>query len=170
MQTEATMTAEQSIRWNNTRGEFAWWPVESETKWKAINPPHPAQPNLRGGPYDFPFRATIRPNSYSVREADAHATWQAALEGGRSYMVGTEVEMETFIRQHRSALTGWQKIAYAWAMANPLWRVDVTVGRNEWSIYQRGEYVDFCLPHQDAGGEKSYISRDGKSKILVNVD
>jgi hypothetical protein len=167
----AEMTAEQSIRWNNTRGDFAYWKVEDEAKWKNQNhgKPEPKRPELRGGIYGFPFQSTVRPNSYSVMD-DPYGKWEKALECGKSYMVGDGQDMLTFIKGHRSALTAWQKIAYAWACENPAWKVDVTVDRNEWSIYRRGEYVDFSLPHQDAGGEKTYITRDGRTKILINVD
>jgi coproporphyrinogen III oxidase len=40
----------------------------------------------------------------------------------------------------------------------------------DWAIYRRGKYVNFSLPHQDAGGERDYISRDGRKRVLINID
>ena len=42
--------------------------------------------------------------------------------------------------------------------------------RFDYDCYWRGEYCVISLPHHDAGGERSWITRDGKSKTLVNVD
>lgn len=165
------MTITESIHHQNSRGDFAYWPVQAEAQWKAANVPQPESPDLKlRDKYGFPHGfAEVRPNSYAAIESE-YRKWDKAIEGGKDYMVGDSQDMETFIRTHRSALTAWQKIAYAWATANPFYKLDVRIGRNEWSIYQRGEYVDFYLPHHDAGGEKSYISRDGKTKVLINVD
>jgi hypothetical protein len=37
-------------------------------------------------------------------------------------------------------------------------------------IAKRGEYVEFGLPHYSHGGEKYWVSRRGKTKVLINVD
>jgi hypothetical protein len=37
-------------------------------------------------------------------------------------------------------------------------------------IAKRGEYVEFGLPHHCHGGEKYWVSRNGKTKVLINVD
>lgn len=160
-----------TISRQEARGDFAWWSNEAEQAWKAHNPERPQPPCLLGK-WDFPFPLlpAVRPNCYCTPESDQYGSWEKSLEGGRSYMVGTDVPMADYIKGHRSALNAWQKVAYEWAKANPLWRLMVTIGRNEWEVYVRGEYVTLALPHQDAGGEKHYITRDGKSKILVNVD
>ena len=40
----------------------------------------------------------------------------------------------------------------------------------EWHVYVRGEYVSFELPFHDAGGERLYISQDGRTKVHVDED
>lgn len=37
-------------------------------------------------------------------------------------------------------------------------------------ICKRGEYVEIGLPHHSHGGEKYWVSRTGKTKVLINVD
>jgi hypothetical protein len=37
-------------------------------------------------------------------------------------------------------------------------------------IAKRGEYVEIGLPHHRHGGEKYWVSRNGKTKVLINVD
>jgi hypothetical protein len=37
-------------------------------------------------------------------------------------------------------------------------------------IAKRGEFVEFGLPHHCHGGEKYWVSRNGKTKVLINVD
>jgi hypothetical protein len=37
-------------------------------------------------------------------------------------------------------------------------------------IAKRGEYVEFGLPHHCHGGEKYWVSRNGKTKVLIKVD
>jgi hypothetical protein len=37
-------------------------------------------------------------------------------------------------------------------------------------IAKRGEYVEFGLAHHCHGGEKYWVSRDGKTEVLINVD
>ncbi len=111
-------------------------------------------------------------DAYRRTQPDEFTVWDKALEGGRDYLVGDKVPMEQFIRDHRSPLTAWQKLAFDWVTANP----DKILTLNKenppmaWTISRRGEYVDFALPHQDAGGEKNYISRDCRTKVQVNED
>jgi hypothetical protein len=64
------------------------------------------------------------------------------------------------------------RLAYAWCMANPS-RMLVLTSPKPRLIYQiakRGEYVEFGLPHHCHGGEKYWVSRNGKTKVLINVD
>ena len=162
-----TETPQQRIERQWSRGEFAWWPKVAEAAWKALNPPRPGGPRLLGTGL-----VCIYPNQYVPGWQDDYADWQKTLEAGRSYMVGTEVPMEKYIRTHRSALTSWQQIAYWWVRQNPYWKLQVDTGGGayEWEVYVRGQYVTFALPHQDHGGERHYVTRDGRTKILVNVD
>jgi hypothetical protein len=101
---------------------------------------------------------------------DPGATWEAALAEGQSYLCGSSVSREAFLRVYRRPLLDWMVPAHAWARQN-LDRVLTLYSRPcSWHVYQRGEYVSFTLPFHDSGGEKEYISRDGVSRIKVNDD
>jgi hypothetical protein len=114
------------------------------------------------------------PNQYATADwKENHGeydTWAASLQIGRSYLVGSKVPMCQFISNHKSRMPDWQQIAYLWCLANPHKKLLVQNGRKDWSIGVRGEYVELGLPHHDAGGERHWISQDGRTKILVNVD
>jgi len=61
------------------------------------------------------------------------------------------------------------------SLTSGLWQIPtkilyVETRTHYWRVYLRGEYVEFALPHQDHGGEKHYVTKDGKTKVLVNVD
>jgi hypothetical protein len=96
--------------------------------------------------------------------------WEKMMECGRSYMVGTGTPMKEYLRSHSSPLSKWQKLAYDWALQNPNSILEVETKTHDWQVYLRGEYVEFALPHQERGGEKHYVTRDGKTNVLVNVD
>lgn len=96
--------------------------------------------------------------------------WNKIIECGRSYMVGTGTPMKEYLSSHSSPLSKWQKLAYDWAIQNPGLILEVETKTHDWQVYLRGEYVEFALPHQDRGGERHYVTRDGKNKVLVNVD
>jgi len=121
-----------------------------------------------------PFRYIVRQenNHFKDGEDPHYGTWDKALECGRSYLVGDAVSMPQFLRVHSLALTDWQQMAYRWCLANPS-RCLVLEARHQSRIYRvmkRGEYVVISLPYQDYGGEKDWVCRDGKTKVLVNVD
>jgi len=97
-------------------------------------------------------------------------TWDKALKAGRSYLVGDVVPMTNFIAKYRSELTDWQKEAFIWASANPFYKLKLSTPGKEWEVYLSGEMVEFALPHHDYGGERHYISQDGKAKVLINED
>lgn len=157
----------ERIAWEGTRGEFAYWSLEAEARWRAMAGERPSVPDLPGVSR---WSCRVRPNSRAPGVWDDPYTWDRMLECGRSYMVGKDVPMEQFIRSHRSAMIEWQKVAYAWARANPLWRLCVDTAGKEWEVSTEGEYVVVALPHHDSGGERHYVSNNGRSKILVNVD
>lgn len=96
--------------------------------------------------------------------------WSKIIECGRSYMVGTGTPMKEYLRSHSSPLSKWQKAAFDWVLQNPTSILEVNTKTHHWQVYLRGEYVEFALPHQDHGGEKHYVTKDGKSKVLINVD
>lgn len=168
-------TIENAMKAQHARGPFAYWSEAAEAAWRAEAPPEPEAPVIRGK-YGFPNYCTVTPNSGIVRrrglgaKEESYGTWEGALDAGRSYLVGDSVPMAQFIRQHRSQLTAWQKIVYAWCVANPYWQVRLKTPGRDWEIYKEPEFVMFALPHHDAGGERHSISRDGKTKVLINVD
>ena len=112
------------------------------------------------------------PNVYgpSRDRPDPWATWEAALADGQSYLCGSAVSREAFLRVYRRRLLEWMVPAYAWARQNPDRVLTLYSRCFSWHVYQRGEYVSFKLPFHDSGGEKEYISRDGVSRIKVNDD
>jgi len=112
------------------------------------------------------------PNVYgpSRDRPDPWSTWEAALADGQSYLCGSSVSREAFLRLYRRPLLDWMVPAYAWARQNPDRVLTLYSHPFSWHVYQRGEYVSFKLPFHDSGGEKEYISRDGVSRIKVNDD
>ena len=120
----------------------------------------------------FPYTVRQKGNEYADGEDPVCGAWDKALESGRSYLVGSAASMRQFLRTHTSALTAWQRMAYRWCLANPSLSL-VFEARHQRRIYEilkRGEYVQIGLPHQEHGGERHWISRDGRTKVLVNVD
>lgn len=117
-------------------------------------------------------RVFVCDNFWHTYEGDyPYFKFEEGLIAGRNYLVGDDsVPMSQFIKEHRSPCSKWQGLAYLWAKANPDKKLVVDTPTMSWEVYTRGEYVEFALPHHDAGGERHYISENGKSKILVNVD
>ena len=117
------------------------------------------------------FVVSTRPNQWVGRE-DKYGVWDIAVDSGRSYLVGKDVPLRSFLSTHTSKLRPWQRLAFRWALANPNQCLQIeTFDRGlYWTVEKRGEYVEFGLPHQSQGGEKHWISRDGQTQVLVNVD
>ena len=121
---------------------------------------------------EFWYGISQKENEYRNGEDLTYGSWDVAVESGRSYLVGSSLSLKEFIRKHSSALTRWQRMAYAWCIANPdqCLVLNSRPLRRIYEIKKRGEYVEIGLPHHEHGGEKHWISRDGKTKTLVNVD
>ena len=119
-----------------------------------------------------PYSVEQRVNPYPDGEDADYGTWEKALDVGRSYLVGATVPMSEFQRVHTSSLNEWQRLAYEWCMANPsrMLVLTSTKPRLIYHIAKRGEYVEFGLPHHCHGGEKYWVSRNGKTRVLINVD
>lgn len=152
------------------RGPFAWWDAAHEAEFheKSGVAPDGIVFRVNDG---WPSRCQVRPSQYAMQmRTSDYGTWDASLAAGKSYLVGDSWSMEAFIAKHRSTLRGWQPAAYEWARQNPYWKLCFTIGHRDWEVYACDAFVTFALPHQDAGGERHYISRDGKTKVLVNVD
>ena len=101
---------------------------------------------------------------------DDYANWNKSIAGGKSYLVGEAISTETFLKTHRSSCKLWQQNVFGYCKAHPHETVNLRNRRFDYDCYWRGEYCVISLPHHDAGGERSWITRDGKSKTLVNVD
>ena len=112
---------------------------------------------------------------------DIYRDWNIAVAGGKSYMVGDGMNMAEYLKRYTSPIKEqWMKLAYLWARQNPTHSLHVdssrkdsrgfSVGGFTWRIGERGDYVEFLLPHQDSGGETCWISRDGRTRLLVNED
>ena len=138
-------------------------------------------PNEKGSRECINFQLMHQPCSYMIAQQaneyrngeDPHyGDWNRALEAGRNYLVGRDVSLTEFARTHRSSLNDWQRLAYQWCLANPSQALVLRArnGRLIYEIKKRGDYVEIGLPHHDHGGEKHWISRDGKTKVLINVD
>jgi hypothetical protein len=80
--------------------------------------------------------------------------------------------MAEFQRVYTSSLNEWQRLALKWCMANPSRMLILTSTRPRliYHIAKRGEYVEIGLPHHCHGGEKYWVSRNGKTKVLINID
>jgi hypothetical protein len=78
--------------------------------------------------------------------------------------------MSQFLKRYSSSLSNWQRMAYDFAIQNPMLVLHVETDRYEWNVYLRGEYVEFRLPYHDKGGEKSYVTRTGRTKVQVDDD
>jgi hypothetical protein len=120
----------------------------------------------------FWYTVRQKDNEYANGEDPKFGTWETVLDAGRSYLAGSDTPMPEFLRRHSSSLTTWQKQAYQWCLANPS-RCLVFESRplrRNYEIKKRGEYIEIGLPHHDWGGERHWVTRDGKRKVLVNVD
>jgi len=112
---------------------------------------------------------SARIKDHRYLEQDEFWFWKRIIESGKSYMVG-DIPTSKYLRDYSSSLSKWQKAAYMWAIENSNEILVVETKTHHWRVYQRGEYVEFALPHQEHGGERNYVTRNGKTKVLVNVD
>jgi hypothetical protein len=110
--------------------------------------------------------------NYWAEHDDEYGDWNKTLVVGRSYMVGSHVPMERFLKTHGSRLAPWQKLAYRWALQHPDEKLCLANRRQTrvWEVYRRGQYIEFSLPYHYMGGEHQYVTRDGKIKVHVNAD
>jgi hypothetical protein len=60
-----------------------------------------------------------RVNTYTNGEDAEYGTWEKALDVGRSYLVSSTVPLSEFQRVYTSSLNEWQRLAFAWCVANP---------------------------------------------------
>lgn len=169
------MTPEELLEWQDPGLPFrqywerhVWGPPDSERSQQCIN-----QGLVREG---LRYEVYTGKNPYADYKDDQWRTWDAIIASGKSYMVGDQVPTEQFLRTHRRALNGWQRIAFKWCMLHPEQQLELRSRRDQgfakriYEVKRRGEYVEISLPHHGAGGEKHWVTKDGRSKILINVD
>ena len=97
--------------------------------------------------------------------------WDQAIEGGKSYMYGSDKPTKEYIRKYSSTLSAiWMKLAYQLAMLDTTIEIHLRSQRLAYHVYKVGEYVEFRLPYHGQGGEKSYITKDGKRKVQTDQD
>jgi hypothetical protein len=120
----------------------------------------------------FPYSVEQRVNTYTNGEDAEYGTGEKALDVGRSYLVGATVPLSEFQRVYTSSLNEWHRLAFAWCVANPSRMLILTSTRPRliYHIAKRGEFVEFGLPHHCHGDEKYRVSRNGKTRVLINVD
>jgi hypothetical protein len=126
-------------------------------------------PWAAGGRYDF----TVKPNDHAATtdKPDRWATFEASAASGKSYLVGDNLTMAQYLKRYASALSPWLRLAYQWALENPTQMLIADNHKSrEYYIARRGDYVEISLPHHDMGGEKTWISRDGETRLLINED
>ncbi|MDL1894871.1 hypothetical protein FBQ82_01225 [Anaerolineae bacterium CFX7] len=129
------------------------------------------------------YTVTTHENFYHTNASEWNQwTWEKLIQSGKSYLVGKDVSTKKFIREHTSRLTTWQSLAALWAIENP--SQQLIVETSDWVRAPRrcyvicarafadpnGAVVEIGLPHHDAGGERHWITRDCKTRVLVNVD
>lgn len=122
---------------------------------------------------DFRCGITLGENEFERPERiakDLWRAWEAEIDSGWSYLTGTDYPRERYIKEQTTALNKWQRVAFAYCMAHPQEMIQIESARRHWQIKRRGEYISFCLPHQSFGGDRTWVSRDGKTKLLVDVD
>lgn len=111
-----------------------------------------------------------------TKQNESWGKWDLIIEAGKSYMVGSDVPTEKFLKTHSSGLSDWQKLAFEWAVQNKGKVMVITTGTVQrpftWHVTCYDEYVDFSLPHHGEGGERNYVVQISRPtrKILVNVD
>jgi hypothetical protein len=67
--------------------------------------------------------------------------------------------MSEFQRVYTSSLNEWQRLAYAWCVANPSRMLVLTSTKSRliYHIAKRGECVEIGPPHHCHGGEKYWV-------------
>ena len=101
---------------------------------------------------------------------DTDINWNKSIESGKSYLCGNEMPTEKFITSHTKPLTEWQAKAFQYCKSNPSRQLKIESKTHKYKIHWTVNFCTISLPHQTFGGEKTWISQDGKNKVLVNLD
>jgi hypothetical protein len=109
-------------------------------------------------------------SGYPNHADDLYGSWEAIVQAGKSYLYGERYPLASYLQRSSSPLRKWQQAAFLWAHAHPTEVLIIESSQRIWRIGLRGEFVQFDLPHHHYGGERSWASLDGKSRLLINLD
>lgn len=103
---------------------------------------------------------------------EIYGAFDKALASGKSYLFGKDFSSFEYISKCTKPIPVYLRNVVLLAFNNPSeeYRVVNVKRTRDYTIRKRGEYVDISLPHHSAGGEKSWITKDCKKMVLVNVD
>lgn len=171
MTTEAAETIERRIARETGRGEFAYWPKDDEIAWHLQAPRRPTLAEVAAAcPAVSMSGVAVVANHHAVTKSKYHQ-WDAQIECGKGYLVGEDVPLDEFLAKHTTPLIGGRPQLWQWAMDNPFYKLVLRPAGQWYEVYKSGDdFVEFALPHHDYGGEKNWVSRDGKTQVLVNLD
>lgn len=138
-------------------------------------------PEENGTQKNSPTMLCRAPFNYMVFETDNYwfsnpsglDSWDQAIQAGCNYMAGECIPVSQFVELFTVPLTGWQRVAHVWCMANPklqLELIDRSASPQEYIVGRRGEYVEFILSRRRFNKDKRWISKTGRTKVLVDVD
>lgn len=110
-------------------------------------------------------------NNHDYGPQDQFRRWDHSIECGRDYLCGNDYPMDRFLAEQTTSIQSYMIPVVLFCWDNPLVLIQfMTLGHREYAIYRRGEYIVISLPYHDCGGEKDWITRDFKTKVLINVD
>jgi hypothetical protein len=137
------------------------------------NPPMPSLGDIRALlPKSYEVLRSISGDmsGYPNHADDPYGSWEAIVQAGKSYLYGEDYPLASYLQKNSSPLRKWQQATFLWAHALPTKVLIIESSQRIWRIGLRGEFVQFDLPHHHYGGERSWASLDGKSRLLINVD
>ena len=137
------------------------------------NPPMPSLGDIRALlPKSYEVLRSISGDmsGYPNHADDPYGSWEAIVQAGKSYLYGEDYPLASYLQKNSSPLRKWQQAAFHWAHTHPTEVLIIESRQRIWRIGLRGEFVQFDLPHHHYGGERSWASLGGKSRLLINVD
>lgn len=105
----------------------------------------------------------------SVRDEDFYTrnkiSFQRAIDFAKGYLGYESI----------SRVVPWMQLIAGWAWEHPTQEISFSVKRGtslhtDYTIIRCDDHIIIRLPYHDAGGEKTWITKDLRSKHLVDVD
>ncbi len=99
--------------------------------------------------------------------------WEPTVDQGWSYLYGKDRPRKDYLRKYTSPISQvWMRLAVRMAQLDPTMKfVFINEHRRlQYEVYDLGEYVEIRLPHHDMGGEKTWVTKDGKTRLCIDVD